>query len=376
MSKPMFSLRRPAILNPAGYLDLISGRRRGWIATVQRSLLQLGTIPYATVIAGRNWLFDRHLTRSHAVSVPVISVGNITVGGTGKTPLVFWLAQWLAQQDLRVTLISRGYGSNAHEPNDEALELEQRLPGVPHLLNPNRVQAARRAVEELKAQVIVLDDGFQHRRIARDLDLVLVDATNPFGYGHLLPRGTLREPIAALRRADMIALTRVNLVPEDTLEELESQLATYAPQVPRFRVAYQPQKLLNASQQEMALGDLAGRSVAAFCGVGNPQAFRQTLEGCQCEVVDFRAFPDHHPFGPEDIDSLTRWLGHLDGIDSVVCTHKDLVKISLDQLAEIPLWALIVQPEITSGQPALEERLKKLIRQDPEQEEEEPGGEL
>ena len=372
----MFSLRRPAILNPEGYLDLISGRRRGWLASLQRSLLQLGTVPYATVIAGRNWLFDRQLKRSHAVSVPVISVGNITAGGTGKTPMVSWLAQWLAGQDLRVTLISRGYGSDADKPNDEALELEQRLPGVPHVLNPNRIKAAHRAIEELKSQVIVLDDGFQHRRIARDLDLVLVDATNPFGYGHLLPRGTLREPIAALRRADMIAVTRVDLVQQDSLEKLESQLAAYAPQVPRFRVAYQPQHLLNASQQQMGLSDLAGCSVAAFCGVGNPQAFRKTLEGCHCEVVDFRAFPDHHPFGPADIESLNRWLRHLHGIDAVICTHKDLVKICLDQLEEIPLWALTVQPEITSGQPALEERLKKLIAEVPAQEQDEASAEL
>ena len=372
----MFSLRRPAILNPEGYLDLVSGRRRGWLATLQRSLLQLGTVPYATVIAGRNWLFDRHIKRSYAVSVPVISVGNITVGGTGKTPMVSWLAQWLAEQNLRVTLISRGYGSDAEKPNDEALELEQRLPGVPHLLNPNRIKAARRAVEELESQIIVLDDAFQHRRIARDLDLVLVDATNPFGYGHLLPRGTLREPVAALRRADMIAVTRVDLVQEDVLEKLERQLAGYAPQVPRFRVAYQPQHLLNASQQELGLSDLAGRSVAAFCGVGNPQAFRRTLEGCQCEVVDFRAFPDHYPFGPQGIASLTRWLRHLHGIDTVICTHKDLVKISLDQLEEIPLWALTVQPEITSGQPALEERLRKLITEVPAQEKEKSAGEL
>lgn len=354
----------------------MSGRRRGWLATLQRSLLQAGTVPYATVVAGRNWLFDRHLKKSHAVSVPVISVGNITVGGTGKTPMVSWLAQWLGEQDLRVTLISRGYGADAETPNDEALELEQRLPGVPHLLNPNRIKAARQAVKELESQVIVLDDAFQHRRIARDLDLVLVDATNPFGYGHLLPRGTLREPIAALRRADMIAVTRVDLVEEKELEQLESQLAIYAPQVPRFRVSYQPQHLLNASQQQLELSDLSGRSVAAFCGVGNPQAFRKTLEGCECELVDFRAFPDHHPFGPEDIESLKRWLRHLHGIDFVICTHKDLVKISLDQLGETPLWALAVQPQITHGQPALEERLKELVAEVPVEQETQAPAEL
>ena len=358
-----FSFGRSAILNPEGYLELVSGRRRGWMAAIQRLLLQVGVLPYATVVAGRNWLFDRRWRKTHAVSVPVISVGNITAGGTGKTPMVSWLAQRLVAEDIRITLISRGYGSSDGRPNDEALELKQRLPEVPHLLNPNRIQAARTAVDELESQLILLDDGFQHRRIARDLDLVLVDATNPFGYGHLLPRGTLREPIAALRRADLIAVTRVDLVEASQLEDLESQLNSYAPDVPRFHVAYQPKSLLNASHQAMTLSDLAGRSVAAFCGVGNPQAFRKTLEQCDCNVVDFRAFADHHRYGPEDMKSLVGWLRHLHGIDAVVCTHKDLVKISVDQLNEIPLWALTVQLDIVRGAATLEDQLGELITQ-------------
>ena len=146
--------------------------------------------------------------------------------------------------------------------------------------------------------------------------------------------------------------------------------------MPRFRVTYQPQHLLNASQQEMALNDLAGRSIAAFCGVGNPQAFRKTLEGCECELVDFRAFPDHHRFGPEDIDSLKRWLRHLHGIDTVICTHKDLVKISLDELEEIPLWALSVQPQIIRGQAALEEQLNKLVAEIPAEAADQSAAEL
>ncbi len=342
---------------------MISGRRRGWLAGLQRSLLRAGTLPYAGVVAGRNWLFDRQLKKTHSVSIPVISVGNITAGGTGKTPMVSWLARRLTAENIRVTLISRGYGSREDRPNDEALELSQKLPGVPHLQNPNRIQAARQAIDELDSQVIVLDDGFQHRRIGRDLDLVLVDATNPFGFGHLLPRGTLREPLAALRRADMIALTRVDLVQESCLAELEKQLDTYAPGVPRFHIAYRPEKLINVSQDEKPINDLAGKSVAAFCGVGNAPAFRQTLGQCGCEIVDFRAFADHHPYSPDDIKSLKGWLQHLHEIDAVICTHKDLVKIPVDQLNKIPLWALTVQPEMTTGQAALEERLQKLVTQ-------------
>ena len=157
-----------------------------------RLLLHAAEVPYALVVGWRNRRFDRHPERVFRVAVPVISVGNLTTGGTGKTPLVEWLARWFRAAGVRVTLISRGYAAEKGARNDEAMELEQRLPDVPHLQNPDRVQAARIAVEELDCQLIILDDAFQHRAIARDLDIVLIDATEPFGYGHLLPRGLLR----------------------------------------------------------------------------------------------------------------------------------------------------------------------------------------
>ena len=348
------------MLNPGSYVDLISGRRRGWWAGLQRSVLKLATIPYATAVAGRNLLFRYRVKKSHAIPVPVISVGNITAGGTGKTPLVAWLAKQLVDRGIRVTLISRGYGSRVDGLNDEALEIAQRIPGIPHLLDPNRVRAAWQAVNDHASQLIVLDDGFQHRRIARDLDVVLVDATNPFGYGHLLPRGTLREPPAALQRADLLALTRVDLVEPESLCVLEDQLTRHAPGVPQFHVAYQPSHLLNVAGEQQELRGLQGKSVAAFCGIGNPHAFRLTLEGSGCRLVDFRAFPDHHPFGEEDLESLTRWLTHLHQVDAVICTHKDLVKIPCETLHQIPLWALALQMEVTRGQEALDGCLQLL----------------
>ena len=148
--------------------------------------------------------------------MPVISVGNITTGGTGKTPMVAWLARWFRNQDVRVALVSRGYRAEAEGQNDEARELATLLPDVPHLQNPDRVAAARIAIDELETQLIILDDGFQHRRIHRDLEIVLIDALQPFGFGHVLPRGLLREPLRGLAHPTLSCFPELTLFPKRT----------------------------------------------------------------------------------------------------------------------------------------------------------------
>ena len=161
---------------------------------------------YRFAIDRRNNRFENDSDAITKVDVPVISIGNLTTGGTGKTPLVIWLCRQIRQRNRRVAIISRGYGAETSDrktvkPNDEAMELGQRLPDVPHLQNPDRIASATIAIEELETQFIVMDDGFQHRHLHRDLDIVVVDATEPFGYGYLLPRGLLREPVKSLSRA-------------------------------------------------------------------------------------------------------------------------------------------------------------------------------
>ena len=171
---------------------LISGRKRGPTAALLRGTLRLASMPYGWAAAVRNKLFDWGWKGSTRVEVPVVSVGNLTLGGTGKTPCVEYVCRFYRGLDLRVGILSRGYGVE-HGPNDEALVLEENLPDVPHLQGPDRVALARTAIEELESEILVLDDGFQHRRLARDLDVVLVDATDPWGHGYLFPRGLLRE---------------------------------------------------------------------------------------------------------------------------------------------------------------------------------------
>ena len=209
-------------------LALMAGERRGFSAAWQRCGLRLASVPYGWAVAVRNGLFDRGWKSIERAGVPVVSVGNLTVGGTGKTPCVEYIASRLRQWDRRVAILSRGYGSE-HGPNDEALVLEENLPDVPHLQGPDRVALARIAIEELESEVLVLDDGFQHRRLARDLDVVLIDATQPWGFGYLLPRGLLRESPRGLRRAGAVVLTRCDQVDAAALAKLKGEVAKLAP---------------------------------------------------------------------------------------------------------------------------------------------------
>ncbi|MBC8353532.1 MAG: tetraacyldisaccharide 4'-kinase [Planctomycetes bacterium] len=339
---------------------LVSGRQRGWHASILRAGLLLGEFPYGCAVRWRNWRFTTGKREVHQVAVPVISVGNLTVGGTGKTPMVEWLARWFRERGVRVALVSRGYGAEAGSQNDEALELEKKLPDVPHLQNPDRVEAARTAIDEFETQLIVLDDAFQHRRIHRDLNIVLIDALEPFGYGHLLPRGLLREPIANLKRADVIVLSRADAVAVAARATIRAKAMKYAPQAAWLEVAHQPKSLLSSTGSESPIDSLQGQRVAAFCGIGNPAGFRHTLGELGADVVELREFPDHHAYHRDDIDDLVTWTRGLD-VHAVICTHKDLVKIGVDQVGGCPLFALRIGLAITQGADELNARLESII---------------
>jgi tetraacyldisaccharide 4'-kinase len=291
--------------------------------------------------------------------MPVISVGNLTLGGTGKTPMIEWLARWFRARGVRVTIISRGYGAEAGARNDEALEMEQKLPDVPHVQNPDRVAAARMAIEEFECQLILLDDAFQHRRIHRDLDIVLLDALEPFGFGHVFPRGMLREPIAGLQRADVVALSRANFATAEGRERIKRTVHQHAPSALWVECNHAPRSLQAASGATFELSALAGKPVAAFCGIGNPAGFRRTLEECGFNVAAFREFPDHFAFGRADVESLAAWTRELE-VEAVLCTQKDLVKLGIDRLGSRPLWAVTIGLEIAAGEAELEARLEKL----------------
>jgi tetraacyldisaccharide 4'-kinase len=349
------------MLGPTEFRELVSGRRRGPIAAALRGLMRVAEAPYTLAVALRNRRYDRGRAAVHHVGVPVISVGNLTLGGTGKTPLVKWLARRLLDFGASVALVSRGYGAAAGEPNDEARELAQALPEVPHVQNRDRVAAARVAIERFHPNILLLDDGFQHRRLARDLDIVLLDALEPFGFNHVFPRGTLREPLAGLARARVVCLSRADAVADAEREAIRRRVAELAPKAVWCELAHVACGLINSQGATQPLECLAGIRVVAFCGIGNPAGFRHTLATTGCEIADWREFPDHHTFTPIELESLCDMARACDA-QLVVCTHKDLVKAPREKLGEVPLWAVTIEMRFLSGQDALEQILERIAR--------------
>lgn len=343
-------------LNDA-YHALIRGDRAGPWPALLRAGLWAASLGYRLGVSCRNLAFDRGWKKVHKVAVPVVSVGNLTTGGTGKTPFVEYVARFYRQHDLCVALLSRGYGSEAGR-NDEALVLEENLPDVPHLQGADRVALAATAVEELDSEILVLDDGFQHRRLHRDLDIVLIDATCPWGHGYLLPRGLLREPIGGLERAQVVVLTRCDLVSSDGVRSIRDVVLRIKPDVPIVESIHRPARWRNASQVSVELDSLRDRPVGAFCGLGNPQAFRQTLEQLGLTVSAWRTYPDHHAYTKEDVEDLRTWARQLHADAVLATTQKDLVKLRLDRLGDRELWALQIQLQLTSGREALDGLLR------------------
>jgi tetraacyldisaccharide 4'-kinase len=337
-----------------------------WSARLLRCLLRLASLPYGWIVRHRNAAYDSGRRRIERIEIPVVSVGNLTVGGTGKTPLVAWLAGWLAERGRRVVLVSRGYGSKVGSPNDEAKELADKLPQIPHLQNRDRFAAGRLAIEQFQAEILVLDDAFQHRRLHRDLDIVLLDALDPFGGDHLLPRGLLREPLAGLARARFVVLTRADLVDSATRNTIHQRVTSLAPTARWLEAGLTTGPLLRRGHDPLADQTLRGARVVAFCGLGNPRGFRRTLAAAGAEIVEFREFPDHHAYGPQDLAELEQRVVELSSnshpIHFVVCTHKDWVKIDRDSLAGCPLVALTISIAWLSDVTPLEDALAALIR--------------
>mgnify|MGYP001193105433 CR=1 FL=1 len=347
------------MLDAGKFREIVSGRRRGAGAMLARGALRVAEWPYTWAIRFRNRRDHGAATPSVRVGVPVVSVGNLTLGGTGKTPMVKWLARWFAERGVRVAIVSRGYGAADGEKNDEALELEQALSGVPHVQNPDRVAGTRVAIERHGAQVVVLDDGFQHRRLARDLDIVLLDATEPFGFEHVFPRGTLREPVDGLRRADVVCLSRADLLDAAGREAIRRRVAELAPRAVWCEAAHRPAELRSASGETQPVSAIAGRRVAAFCGIGNPGAFRRTLAELEAEMVFWREYPDHHAYSADDRADLSAAVAS-STVELVVTTHKDLVKLPDNTLGDRPLWALAIDLQIVNGEAELIAALERV----------------
>lgn len=344
------------------FRNLISGQTRGIGAVCQRGGLRVLSWGYGGGVWLRNRLFDCGLKRVHAPPVPAVAVGNITAGGTGKTPVVAYVANWFAAKNRTPAILSRGYKSLDSGDNDEKLVLDRLCPGIPHLQNPDRVAAARQAVEQHGSQVLVLDDAFQHRRIGRSLNLCLIDATNPWGYGHLLPRGLLREPLRELTRADLFIITRADQVSAGAIEAIRGILGRWAPGVPHVVSRFTPTGWLTLSGEKLPLNAFAGQTPFAFCGIGNPDGFTRTLAAAGYDLAARvpLAFPDHHAYTPADCGVLAS-LARDNNAGILFTTLKDLVKLPLEEFRDLTVAALLIDFEILEGGEVLEERLQSLI---------------
>ncbi|QDT40488.1 Tetraacyldisaccharide 4'-kinase [Gimesia alba] len=355
------SVKAGRFVNEVEYLRIISGQRQDWRAQALKPCLWVFSLFYRAVVSIRNRMFDWRLRTIERPRVPVISLGNLTTGGTGKTPFVAYLTKWFQQRQVQVALLSRGYRALPGEVNDEKLLLDRLCPGVPHYQNPNRCASSKQAINE-GAQLLVLDDGFQHRKLARDLDIVLIDAVCPWGHGWLLPRGLMREPKSSLKRADFVILTRADQCSPAALAHLKEEVART---LSRDRIAcavFRPQELVNVSGETESLDSVAGKTVWGFCAIGNPEGFRQTLENAGFVVAGMQIFPDHHHYSSDDLEEIGVQAANASA-ELILTTSKDLVKTSEQKLSEIPVWSVEIGAEIIEGNEVFEGLLQNLMQE-------------
>ncbi len=324
------------------------------------------------------------LSRQVSVDVPVISVGNITAGGTGKTPCILLLAEALRKQGKKPAVISRGYRSGLEKEGgivsegkeilvsqamagDEPYMMALKLPGVPILVGKDRITSAQKAMD-LGADILLMDDGFQYWQLKRDMDILLIDCTNPFGYEHALPRGLLREPLTALKRAGLFILTKSDQVHAVDVMEIKEKLQHLAPGVPILISCHQPSKVVRydkwkQSIHEGSLQDAAMKKVLLVSGIGNPGAFAETAKEAGLRTVGQMAFDDHHHYTEEDVRNAIS-EAKAKGAEWIVMTEKDAVKmmnLSSLEKTDIPFAVLEIEMTIHGGEEKLFRLIKKKI---------------
>jgi len=335
-------------LDQAGFRELISGKRTGLTAVLLRCGLSIVSVGYGAAINLRNWLYDAKYLKTHKVQVPVISIGNITAGGTGKTPLVAWLTKKLCFK-YQCVILTRGYKA-AETGSEEAKMLAGACENVPVIVNPDRTAGAMEAVQFHGAQVLILDDAFQHRKLERDIDIVAIDATCPLGFEKILPAGLLRESITSLKRADAAIITRSNQVSEFEIEDIEKQLMKINPELIIAKAVHKPAQLMESLGKEFQLSDIKGKKVFAFCGIGNPQAFFNTLSDLDADLVSHKTFNDHHHYSEHDLKDII-YNAQQSSAELIVTTEKDWAKIDIDWrgVSTFKTAILKIAIEITSG---------------------------
>jgi tetraacyldisaccharide 4'-kinase len=341
---------------------LLQGWEHGFSAGPTAVMNVLGG-GYRGLLGVREWLYRRGVLRARPLACPVVSVGNLTVGGTGKTPAVELAVRTLTELGRRPAVVSRGYRRRTsgvqivadsasirldpEDAGDEPFLLARRLPGVPVVVGANRHEAGRTAVDRFGATAIVLDDGFQHRTLAKDLEIVMARAERPWGNGLLLPGGPLREPLSALRRAHVVIATGVSS-PTDA-PQVVAAVERYAPGLPVLAAGYVPVECWEATDMRpLRLGDLRGMRTVAFAGLASPHGFRRTIADLGMELIALAPFADHHRYTAEDIAELERRAEQTDA-DALLTTEKDWLRLRRLGRTRRPLYVLSIRLELRTG---------------------------
>lgn len=370
-------------------VDVVFDRRDGTWAGVFAAFLKVLSFGYSAAVQARLWLYRHRFLRDQPLGCLVVVVGNLTVGGTGKTPVVEKFARALADRGRRVAILSRGYKSRpdpwwrrhvrrllhepdppprivsdgrsvllgAYEAGDEPLMLARNLPGVVVLVDRNRVNAGNFAIRKFGCDTLVLDDGFQYLPLKGALNLLLIDKRNPFGNENLLPRGILREPIKHLRRASYIFLTKSDGRPDP---ELIQTIRTHHPDVDLIECTHRPRHLesLDRTQRE-PLDALRGRTVGVFSGIATPESFEDMIRAAGARIAHTRRFLDHHWFDADDLASVYA-PAQAAGASWVVTTEKDAVRLPVDFVPPVPTVFLRLEIDILSGAADFEEAVERV----------------
>ncbi len=370
-------------------IDVIMGRREGTLATLFGAFLQVCSYLFSGIVQLRLWLYRNRILRDQPLGCLVVVVGNLTVGGTGKTPVVEKFARALRDRGRKVAILSRGYKSkappfwkkwwfwinhteetpprivsdgnkvllNSEIAGDEPFMLARNLPGVVVLVDKDRVKAGAYAIKHFGCDTLVLDDGFQYLPLKGRLNLLLVDKTNPFGNGFLLPRGILREPIKHLKRASYVFLTKSKGVRD---EELEAMIQRFNPDAEIIECAHKPQYLQRLDKDErVPLSMLAGKRIGAFSGIAAPESFEAFLRETGAKLGYTRRFLDHHRFEPEEVQTVFAEAVQA-GVDVIVTTEKDAVRIEEGTEFPLPTYYLRLEIEILRGASDFDEAVGKI----------------
>lgn len=339
--------------------SLMTDRAKGPLTKPLKGILYALSLVYGAAIFLRGIFYKAHIFKQTRVPMKVVSVGNLTLGGTGKTPFTIMLAELIRQEMRReVCVLIRGYGW------DEQAMLKANLADTPVLVGEDRAKMARRAIRLYGSSIAVLDDGFQHWEMARDLDIVLIDSRYPFGNGHLFPRGILREGLGAIRRAGVAVFTKVDKSSGIGTSELRAKLSSFSRDLVFVEAEHAPHQLYDFRKRiRHDLGIIKGKRVFLISSIGDPSYFEDTVRGLGANVVEHLIFPDHHDFTTKDHDRI---IGRCNerAFDMIVTTEKDSVKISRLAMSfgKYQIYALLIKMNILSGKEEFVARLNSVLR--------------